>query len=158
MRLSRLSLAFTSLAASGATAANLRSLFRGQKVLKLLTMGYALPEMPLSVGSKLELLCCCQTSVYSRISLRTLPCTTWACKMDSSWDGQRVKSTLPTIHTQQPHTDRTWCNVFVYNTSVLKHKTTPTMLTHCSLMYYLNVIVSQHSNYCLPISTWPWDY
>ena len=52
----RLSLVFTYLAASGATAANLLSLFRGQKVL---TVGYALPEMPLSVGSKLELLWTC---------------------------------------------------------------------------------------------------
>ena len=41
---------------SGTTAANLCSLFRGQKLLKLLTVGYALPEMPLGVGSKLELL------------------------------------------------------------------------------------------------------
>ena len=30
--------------------------FLGQKLLKLLTVGYALPQMPLSVGSKLELL------------------------------------------------------------------------------------------------------
>ena len=37
-------------AASGATAANLLSLFRGRKLIKLLTMGYALPEMPLSVS------------------------------------------------------------------------------------------------------------
>ena len=41
-----------------ATAANLRSLFRGRKfpkLLKMLTMGQAVPEIPLSVGSKLEL-------------------------------------------------------------------------------------------------------
>ena len=41
------------------TAANLRSLFRGRKFLKLLkrqTVGQAVPEIPLSVGSKLELL------------------------------------------------------------------------------------------------------
>ena len=40
-------------------AANLRSLFRGRKFLKLLkrqTVGQAVPEIPLSVGSKLELL------------------------------------------------------------------------------------------------------
>ena len=43
-------------ATSGAALANLRSLFRGQKLLKLLAVGYALPEMPLSVDSKLELL------------------------------------------------------------------------------------------------------
>ena len=59
MLLWRLSLVFTYLAASGATAANLRSFFRGQKLLKLLTVGYALHEMPLSVGSKLELLWTC---------------------------------------------------------------------------------------------------
>ena len=39
-------------AASGGTAANLCSLFRGRKLIKL--VGYALPEMPLSVGSKLK--------------------------------------------------------------------------------------------------------
>ena len=43
-------------AASGTTAANHRSLFRGRKLLKLQTVGYALPEMPLSIGGKLELL------------------------------------------------------------------------------------------------------
>ena len=53
MLLWRLSLVFNYQARSDATAANLRSLFRGQK---LLTVGYALPEMPLSVGSKLEAL------------------------------------------------------------------------------------------------------
>ena len=44
--------------AFGGTAANLRSLFRGRKfpkLLKMLTMGQAVPEIPLSVGSKLEL-------------------------------------------------------------------------------------------------------
>ena len=43
----------------GGTAAKLRSLFHGQKFLKLLkrrTVGQAVPEIPLSVGSKLELL------------------------------------------------------------------------------------------------------
>ena len=43
-------------AASGSTAANLCSFFHGQKLLKLLTVGYALPEVPLSVGSMLEVL------------------------------------------------------------------------------------------------------
>ena len=41
------------------TAANLRSIFRGRKFLKLLarlTVGQAVPEIPLSIGSKLELL------------------------------------------------------------------------------------------------------
>ena len=41
------------------TATNLRSLFRERKFLKLLkrrTVGQAVPEIPLSVGSKLELL------------------------------------------------------------------------------------------------------
>ena len=41
------------------TAANLCSLFRGRKFLKLLkrlTVGQTVPEIPLSVGSKLELL------------------------------------------------------------------------------------------------------
>ena len=41
------------------SVANLRSLFRGRKFLKLLkglTVGQAVPEIPLSVGSKLELL------------------------------------------------------------------------------------------------------
>ena len=55
--------------ASGATAANLCSLFRGRKLV-----GYALPEMPLSVGSKLKLLselCLCQTSVYCPVCIRT---------------------------------------------------------------------------------------
>ena len=47
---------FTYQDVSGATAVNLCSLFRGQKLLKLLTVGYALPEMPFSVGNKLELL------------------------------------------------------------------------------------------------------
>ena len=45
--------------AFGNTAANLRSLFRGWKFLKLLkwiTVGQAVPKIPLSVGSKLELL------------------------------------------------------------------------------------------------------
>ena len=58
-------------AASGATAANLCSLFRGRKLIKL--VGYALPEMPLSVGSKLKLLselCLCQTSVYCSVCIR----------------------------------------------------------------------------------------
>ena len=59
MLLWRLSLVLTYLAASGTTAANLRSLFCGQKLLKLLTVGYALHEMPLSLGSKLELLWTC---------------------------------------------------------------------------------------------------
>ena len=43
----------------GGTAAKLRSLFHGRKFLKLLkrrTVGQAVPEIPLSVGSKLELL------------------------------------------------------------------------------------------------------
>ena len=43
----------------GGTAANLRSLFPWTEVLKLLkrlTVGQAVPEIPLSVGSKLELL------------------------------------------------------------------------------------------------------
>ena len=43
----------------GGTAANLRSLFHGRKFLKLLkrrTVGQAVPKIPLSVGSKLELL------------------------------------------------------------------------------------------------------
>ena len=43
----------------GGTAANLRSLFRGRKFLKLLkrlTVSHAVPEIPLSVGSKPELL------------------------------------------------------------------------------------------------------
>ena len=43
----------------GSTAANLRSVFHGRKFLKLLkrlTVGQAVPEIPLSVGSKLELL------------------------------------------------------------------------------------------------------
>ena len=34
---------------------NLRSLFRGPKLLQRLTVGQAVPEIPLSVGSKLEL-------------------------------------------------------------------------------------------------------
>ena len=41
------------------TAANLRSLFHGRKFLKLLkrrTVDQAVPEIPLSIGSKLELL------------------------------------------------------------------------------------------------------
>ena len=45
--------------AYGGTAAKLRSLFHGRKFLKLLkrrTVGQAVPEIPLSVGSKLELL------------------------------------------------------------------------------------------------------
>ena len=50
------SVVFTYQAASVATAANLHSFFPGQKLLKLLTVGYALPEMPLSIGSNLELL------------------------------------------------------------------------------------------------------
>ena len=37
------------------TAANLRSLFRERKFLVRLTVGQALPEIPLSVGGKLEL-------------------------------------------------------------------------------------------------------
>ena len=48
----------TKVAYSG-TAANLRSLFHGRKFLKLLkrrTVNQAVPEIPLSVGSKLELL------------------------------------------------------------------------------------------------------
>ena len=43
----------------GGTAANLRSLFHGRKFLKLLkrrTVGQTVPKIPLSVGSKLELL------------------------------------------------------------------------------------------------------
>ena len=46
-------------AAFGGTAANLRSFFRGRKFLKLfqrLTVGQTVPEIPLSVGSKPELL------------------------------------------------------------------------------------------------------
>ena len=42
----------------GGTAANLRSLFRGRKLLKWLkglTVGQALPEIRFSVGSKLDL-------------------------------------------------------------------------------------------------------
>ena len=65
------------------TAANLHLLFRGQ--MRLLTVGYTLPEMALSVDRKLELLselCLCQTSIYSRIRPRMytcrLPCITWA--------------------------------------------------------------------------------
>ena len=42
-------------AASGATAANLRSFFHGPKVLKLLIRLLTV-TLPLSVGSKLELL------------------------------------------------------------------------------------------------------
>ena len=45
--------------AYGGTAANLRSLFHGRKFLKLLkrrTADQAVPEIPLSVGRKLELL------------------------------------------------------------------------------------------------------
>ena len=43
----------------GGTAANLRSLFHGRKFLKLLkrrTVDQAVPEIPLSVGRKVELL------------------------------------------------------------------------------------------------------
>ena len=56
--------------AFGGPAANLRSLFRERKFLKFLTrltVGEALPEIPLSVDSKLELLLrafLCQMSVY----------------------------------------------------------------------------------------------
>ena len=49
----------TSKVTYGGTAAKLRSLFHGRKFLKLLkrrTVGQAVPEIPLSVGSKLELL------------------------------------------------------------------------------------------------------
>ena len=38
------------------TAANLGLLFHGQMFLKGLTVGQAVPEIPLNVGSKLELL------------------------------------------------------------------------------------------------------
>ena len=43
--------------AFGSTAANLRSLFHGRvlNLLKGLTVGQAVPEIPLSVGSKLKL-------------------------------------------------------------------------------------------------------
>ena len=60
--------------AYGGTAANLRSLFHGRKFLKLLkrrTVGQAVPEIPLSVGSKLELLC--QISVYFPVHSRICP-------------------------------------------------------------------------------------
>ena len=60
MLLWRLLLVFTfTKVAFGGTAANLSSLFRGRKFLKLLKglmVGQAVPEIPLSVGSKLELL------------------------------------------------------------------------------------------------------
>ena len=64
------------------TAANLRSLFRGRKFLKLLkglTVGQAVPEIPLSEGSKLELhctsqsFCLCQISVYFPVHARICP-------------------------------------------------------------------------------------
>ena len=62
---------------SGGTAANLRSLFRGWKLLKKLTFGQALSEIPLSVGNKLELLLrafLCQISVYFPIHSCICPC------------------------------------------------------------------------------------
>ena len=64
------------------SAANLRSLFRGRKFLKLLkglTVGQAVPEIPLSEGSKLELhctsqsFCLCQISVYFPVHARICP-------------------------------------------------------------------------------------
>ena len=84
MLLWHLSVVFTYQAASGATATNLHLFFRRHKLQKLLTVGYALPEMPLSVGSKLELLWALSLPnfpVYSRISLRIMLITvynTWA--------------------------------------------------------------------------------
>ena len=60
--------------AFGGTATNLRSLFRGQKFLKLLkgiTVGQAV-HVPLSVGSKLELLLRAFVCAKFRIGL---PCT-----------------------------------------------------------------------------------
>ena len=58
-----------------ATAANLRSLFCGWKFLKLLkrlTVGQAVPEIPLSIGSKLELLHRAFVFANFRILSRTL--------------------------------------------------------------------------------------
>ena len=59
-------------------AANLRSLFRGRKFLKLLkrlTVGQAVPETPLSVGSKLELYTAfaLPNSVYFTLHSRICP-------------------------------------------------------------------------------------
>ena len=59
MLLWRLLLTTEKVAFGGTTSANLRSLFCGRKFLKLLTrltVGQAVPELPLSVDSKLELL------------------------------------------------------------------------------------------------------
>ena len=58
----------------GGTVANLCSLFHGQKFLKLLkrlTVGQAVPEIPLSVGSKLEL----YSELLSLPNFRILPRT-----------------------------------------------------------------------------------
>ena len=58
----------------GGTAAKLRPLFHGRKFLKLLKRRQAMPEIPLSVGSKLELLfCLCQISVYFPVHSRICP-------------------------------------------------------------------------------------
>ena len=64
----------------GGTAANVRSFFRGRTFLKLfksLTVGQAVPEIPVSVGSKLELLLrdfvFCLMSVYFPVHSRICP-------------------------------------------------------------------------------------
>ena len=65
-----------------ATAAKLRSLFHGRKFLKLLkrrTVGQAVPEIPLSVGSKLDYFCLCQISVYFPVHSRICPRMRIAC-------------------------------------------------------------------------------
>ena len=59
--------------AFGGTAENLHSFFRGRKLpklLKRLTMGQAVPEIPLSVGSKLELHVLLRAFVFAKF-----PCT-----------------------------------------------------------------------------------
>ena len=61
---------------SAGTAANLRSLFRGRKFLKGLTVGQAVPEIPLSEGSKSVLhraFVFCQISVYFPVHSRICP-------------------------------------------------------------------------------------
>ena len=59
----------------GGTAVNLCSLFRGRKFLKLLkklTVFQAVPEIPLSVGSKLQLL---RAFVFARFPYTSNPYT-----------------------------------------------------------------------------------
>ena len=75
---------------------NLCSVFCGRKLLKLLTVGYALSELPFSIGSKLELLselCLCKPSVYFSVYSRICPHmynNMWATYTVQPYDGVYV--------------------------------------------------------------------